>query len=452
MTQSEQHYNKMTRTPVGRLITTLSIPAIISMLITNIYNLADTYFVGSIGVSASGAVGIVFTLMSILQAIAFMLGQGSGSVISRLLAQKDVEKASHYASTGFFLAIIMGLHFTLIGIPLVKPLMRLLGSSETILPHAKAYAVYILAAAPMMIGSLVLNNMLRYEGKAFYGMIGLTTGGILNMIGDPILINVFHMGTAGAGLATAMSQTISFTLLLMFFIRHAQSKISIKYCLRSIAVLGDIITTGLPNLMRQGLTSISSGLLNHGAALYGDACVSAMAITNRCQFFMFSIALGIGQGFQPVAGFNYQAKKYDRVRKAYRFTLLGSLCMLLSFSVVGITFSRGLVSLFQKDPEVLRIGGLALKFASISLMFMPFNITSNMLFQSTGHKVPALLLAMFRGGMCFIPFILVLPHLIGLTGIQLSQPMADVLSAALSLPFSIAFFRKLPKTDMPDLA
>ncbi len=450
MTRSEQHYNKMTRTPISKLIISLSIPAVISMLITNIYNLADTYFVGELGVSASGAVGIVFTLMSILQAIAFMLGQGSGSVISRLLAQKDVEKASHYASTGFFLAIILGLHFTLIGIPLVRPLMKLLGSSKTILPYAKAYAVYILAAAPMMIGSLVLNNLLRYEGKAFYGMIGLTSGGLLNILGDYILINICGMGTGGAGLSTALSQTVSFVLLLVFYIRHAQSKISFKYCLRRISVVADIITTGLPNLMRQGLTSISSGLLNHAAAVYGDACVSAMAITNRCQFFMFSVALGIGQGFQPVVGFNYQAKKYARARKAYRFTLLGSLCVLVSFSVVGTAFSRGLVGMFQKDPEVLRIGARALMFSSISLMVLPFNITSNMLFQSTGHKVRALLLALFRGGMCFIPFILVLPRLFGLIGIQLSQPMADLLSAVLSLPFSIAFFRKLPKTDVPD--
>ena len=450
MTQSEQHYMKMTRTPISKLIVSLSVPTIISMLITNIYNLADTYFVGGIGVSASGAVGIVFTLMSIIQAIAFMLGHGSGSVISRLLAQKDAETASHYASTGFFLSLIVGLHFALIGIPLVTPLMRLLGSSETILPHAKAYAVFILAAAPMMMGSLVLNNMLRYEGKALYGMVGLTTGGILNIIGDPIFINVFGMGTAGAGLATALSQTVSFVLLLILYIRHCQSRLSLKYCFRRIRVLGDIITTGLPNLMRQGLSSISSGLLNHTAAMYGDACVSAMAITNRCQFFMFSVALGIGQGFQPVAGFNYQAKKYERVRRAFRFTLLGSLCVLVTFSVCGICFSGSLVSLFQSDYDVVRIGRIALRFSSISLMFMPFNITPNMLFQSTGHKLQAMLLALFRGGMCFIPVILVLPRLIGLAGIQLAQPIADIMAAALSLPFAIAFFKKMPKKDFAD--
>ena len=450
MTQSERHYIKMTRTPISKLIISLSVPTVISMLITNIYNLADTYFVGSIGVSASGAVGIVFTLMAILQAIGFMLGIGSGSVISRLLAKKDTQTASHYASTAFFLALLLGMHFVLIGIPLATPLMRLLGSSETILPHARAYAVCILAAAPVMLGSLVLNNLLRYEGKALYGMIGLTSGGLLNILGDAIFINGFGMGTFGAGLSTAISQTVSFVLLLIFFIRNAQSALSLKYCLRRISVLWDILTSGLPNLMRQGLTSISSGLLNHCAAMYGDACVSAMAITNRCQFFMFAIALGIGQGFQPVAGFNYQAGKYARVRKAFRFTLLGSMCVLVLFSACGVCFSGSLVRLFQKNPDVVEIGRVALRFSSISLLFMPFNITPNMMFQSIGHKTQALLLALFRGGMCFIPMILVLPRLFGLIGVQLSQPIADCLAAVLALPFTIAFFKKMPRQDYED--
>lgn len=447
MTQSEQYYKKMTQTPVEKLIISLSIPTIISMLISNIYNMADTYFVGTLGVSASGAVGVVFTLMSILQAIGFTLGHGAGSVISRLLAQKDVENASHYVSTSFFLALFMGLLLALFGIPMATPLMRLLGSTETILPFARDYGLYILLAAPVLIGSLVLNNVLRYEGKAFYGMIGLTLGGVLNIALDPIFIHGFKMGVAGAGLATALSQTIGFTVLLVMHFRHAQARISIRNVRLKGWLVGDIVTTGMPSMIRQGMTSISSGILNNCAGMYGDACVSAMAITGRCQFFMLSIALGIGQGFQPVSGFNFQAKKYARLRRAFRFTLLSGIAVLLVVCGMGCIFAPQLVGMFQNDSEVLRIGSLALRFASISLIFTPISIAPNMLFQSTGYKIRALFTACLRSGLCFIPMLLILPPMLGELGIQLSQPIADITSSLLTIPFAIHFFRNIPRED-----
>ena len=447
MTEAELHYRKMTETPVEKLVITLAVPTIISMLISNIYNLADTYFVGTLGVSASGAVGIVFTLMAILQAVGFMLGHGSGSVVSRLLADQDVDAASKYASTSFFLALGFGMLFILLGIPFVNPLMRLLGSTETILPYAAQYGFFILASAPMMIGSLVLNNVLRYEGKAFYAMIGLTTGGLLNIALDPVFIFIFKMGVAGAGLATGLSQTVSFIVLLAMYRRHAQTKISLKYFTPHAWVVGDIVTTGFPSLFRQGLSSISSGILNNAAGAFGDACVSAMAITGRCQFFMLSVALGIGQGFQPVAGFNYQARKYARLRRAFRFTLAAGIAVLVVLCSAGCVFAPQLVGIFQGDPEVRRIGGLALRFASISLMFMPLCITPNMLFQSAGQKGRALLLACMRSGICFIPLLLVLPPLLGILGVQLAQPCAEVLSGLISYPFAIHFFRRLPRED-----
>lgn len=447
MTQAEQHYIKMTQTPVEKLIASLAVPTIISMLISNIYNLADTYFVGSLGVSASGAVGIVFTLMNILQAIGFMLGHGSGSVISRLLADKDIDTASRYISSSFFMALGFGILFIILGIPMVNPLMRLLGSTETILPYARTYGYFILASAPMMIGSLVLNNVLRYEGKALYGMIGLSLGGILNIIGDPLLIYGFGMGIDGAGLATAASQTISFILLIILFRKHAQSRISIRR-FGSGRIIGDIITTGFPNLFRQGLTSISSSLVNHAAGVFGDACVSAMAITSRCVNFMNSIALGICQGFQPVAGFNYQAKKYLRLRQAFRFTLIVATIILTVFGCAGLIFAPQVIGLFQSDAQVIVIGAKALRFASISLMFAALSHVPSMMFQTAGQKKPALLLACLRGGLCLIPLILVLPKFMGLTGVQISQPAAELIASLISFPFAVAFFRKIPKEDM----
>ena len=448
MTQAELHYRKMTQTPVERLIVSLSVPTIISMLISNIYNLADTYFVGSLGVSASGAVGVVFTLMTVLQAIGFMLGHGAGSVISRLLAKQDADAASHYASTSFFLAIGVGALFLLLGIPLIDPLMRAMGSTDTILPYARNYGVYILAAAPMLIASLVLNNVLRYEGMAFYAMIGLSLGAILNMIGDPIFIYGLHMGVSGAGLSTALSQTLSFIVLLVLFQRHAQSRLSPRNFSANLHTIWDILSTGFPNLFRQGLMSVSSGVLNHCAGVYGDACVSAMAITARCQSFMLGIAIGVCQGFQPVAGFNYQAQKYARLRRAFRFTFLATVAILAALGCVGLIFAPQIVTRFQSDNEVLRIGSRALRLVSLGLVFSALNLSPSMLFQTCGLKGWALLLATLRGGLCFIPLLLILAPLLGVTGLQLAQPCADVLTGLISLPFALRFFRDLPRTDL----
>lgn len=448
MTQAEQHYKKMTSTPVEHLIVSLAIPTVISMLITNIYNLADTYFVGTLGVSASGAVGVVYTLMSVLQAIGFMLGHGAGSVISRLLALQDVERASRYSSISFYLALGFGAAVTLLGLPLINPLMRLMGSTETILPYARMYGLYILAAAPLMVSSLVLNNILRYEGKAFYGMIGLTLGGILNMIGDPIFIYLFHMDVAGAGLSTALSQAVSFVVLVVLFRHHAQSRLGLRNFRLDLHIIADILTTGFPNLFRQGLMSVSSGILNHCAGVYGDACVSAMAITSRCQNFMVSVAIGVCQGFQPVAGFNYQAQKYARLRRAFRFTMTVTLLVLALFGVGAFAFSSAIIGLFQRDAQVLRIGGTALRYCCIFLVFSAVNLSPSMLFQTCGYKGQALLLASLRGGLCFIPLVLILPSFLGMLGLQLAQPLGDLLTAIISLPFALRFFRELPRSDV----
>ena len=449
MTQSEAHYKRMTETPVEHLIITLAIPTILSMLITNVYNLADTYFVGTLGVSASGAVGVVFTLMTILQALGFMLGHGCGSVISRLLAERDVDTASRYISTSFYAALGLGGLLMAFGIPFITPLMRLLGSTKTILPYAREYGIYILISAPLLMASLVLNNVLRYEGKANYGAIGLTLGGVLNMIGDPILIYGFGMGVDGAGLSTAISQAISFTVLLVLFMHHAQCKIGIRYLRRTnLHIIADILTTGFPNLFRQGLMSVSSGILNHAAGVFGDACVSAMAITSRVTSFLVSVALGICQGFQPVAGFNYQVKKYARLRRAFRFTLTLNLIVLAATGCASFAFAPFIVSRFQSSPEVLEIGAPALRYANICLIFSAFNLAPSMLFQTCGLKGRALLLASLRGGVCFIPFILILPPIIGLAGIQIAQPLGDVLMACVSIPFTIHFFHHIPLEDV----
>lgn len=446
---ANQQYIRMTQTPVPRLILRLCIPTTISMLVTNLYNMADTAFVGTLGNSASGAVGIVFGFMSILQAVGFLFGQGAGSIVSRKLGARDREGASAVASTGFFLALGSGAVISVLGLLLLRPLVMLLGSTETIAPYAVAYIRFILLAAPLMVPSLLLNNLLRYEGKAALGMIGLLTGAVLNIFGDALFIFGFQMGVAGAGLATALSQTVSFFILLSMFLRgKTQSKLSVRRFSWSWSRIADIGETGLPSLLRQGLSSISTVLLNSLAgSCYGDAAVAAMSIVSRIIMFVFSAIVGIGQGFQPVSAFNYGAGNFRRVRQGYRFTLLLSQAVLTVLTIFLLLFSGSCIQLFRDDPEVIAIGTRALRLQGIALLFLPLSMVTEMLLQSTGQKLPASLLSALRSGLFFIPALLLLNHFRGLYGIQEAQPLAFVLSCFTACFFALGFFRTLPKED-----
>lgn len=448
MQQENTQYRKMTETPVPKLIIMLGIPTTISMLVTNIYNMADTYFVGKLGTSASGAVGIVFGLMAIIQAFGFMFGHGAGSIISRRLGAKDVESASRFASTSFFCSLAAGSLIAVSGFLFLEPLVRLLGSTDTILPYAKTYAGFILAAAPFMASSCVLNNILRYEGRAVFAMVGLTTGSILNIFGDWLLMEKVGLGIEGAGIATAVSQTVSFFILLRMFLHgKTQSRISVKNLTREISDIALICKTGFPSLMRQGLSSISTMVLNGQAGLYGDAAVAAMSIVNRICFFLFSIGLGIGQGFQPVAAFNYGAKKYDRVRKGFFFTLGAGEVLLGSMAVIGMLVPGQLVAFFRNDPEVIAIGSVALTAQLIALFFQPLSICANMMFQSIGENKTATFLSMLRSGLYFVPVILLLSQMSGLFGIEIAQTVADILAFFTALPFTIGFLRRLKQKN-----
>ncbi len=441
-------YEKMTQTPVSKLVIMLGIPTTISMLVTNIYNMADTYFVSSLGNSASGAVGIVFGLMAIIQAFGFMLGHGAGSIIARRLGNQDEESARVTASLSFFTALLLGTVIGVLGLIFIDPLMLLLGSTDTILPYAREYGRYILLAAPIMMASFVLNNILRYEGKANLAMIGLVTGGLLNMIGDPVFIIGFDMGIAGAGLSTALSQCISFMILLSMFLRgKTQTKIAISSITKNPLGITDVVKTGFPSLLRQGLNSISTMVLNGLAGGYGDAAVAAMSIVNRLCFFIFAVGLGIGQGFQPVAGFNYGAKKYSRVKKAFFFTWGAGEVLLGSLAVIAFFISGNLVGIFRDDVQVIEIGTQALRFQLVALFFQPATICASMLFQSIGENKLATFFSLLRSGLFFIPTLIILEASIGLTGIQMSQTVADVLAFMVAVPLVLRYIRRLPADE-----
>ena len=439
-------FDMMTQKQIPSLIIKLGIPTMISMFVTTLYNMADSYFVGQINTSASGATSVVLGLMAILQAMGFMFGHGSGSIISRNLGQKDIDSARRYSATGFYSALFIGFIILIFGSLLLTPLMILLGSTPTILPYARTYAMCILCAAPALVSSCVMNNILRYEGRAFFAMIGLTSGGIVNIFLDALFMQKMNMGILGAGLATAISQYLSwFILLSMFLLKKTQTSLSFKYAKFDIKTLGNIITTGLPSLARQGLASISTMVLNNAAGVYGDAAIAAMGIANKVSMFIFSAALGIGQGFQPVAGFNFGAKKYKRVRQGFFFTLVfGSI--LLGIASVFVYYNAGFfIQSFRDDPNVITIGIPTLHAQCIGLFFVPFQVCSNMMFQSIGYKFNATFLSSLRNGLCFIPVLLLASIFLGLPGIQVSQAVADVLTCLACIPFTVSFFRKISR-------
>ena len=442
------HYEKMTESKIELLIVRMAIPTIISMLVTNIYNMADTAFVGKLGTSASGAVGIVFGFMTILQAIGFLFGQGAGSIIARKLGAKDTDAASKTASTGLFFAVIFCTivsAFCFIGL---DQLVILLGSTKTIAPYAKSYISYIIFASPFVVASFCMNNILRFEGKAFLGMIGLTTGAVLNIIGDPILMFGLNMGIAGAGLSTCISQIISFGILLTMFLRgKTQCKLSPKNLCFDIRFFIDIVATGLPSLLRQGLNSLVVIVLNMEAAVYGDEAIAAMSIVSRIVFFVFSIALGIGQGFQPVSGFNFGAHKYQRVRKAYRFSLLFGECAIVLLSAIVFIQSGDVIRIFRDDTSVINIGTRALRLQLISLIFQPYCVVTEMILQSTGKKLQASILSSLKSGIIFIPILIVLANLRGLSGIQEAQPLANIVVLIPTIYYATTFFKQMPKED-----
>ena len=439
----------MTETTVPRLIWRLAIPTIISMLVSSIYNTADTFFVSQLGTSAAGAVGVVFSVMAIIQAIGFTIGMGAGNILSRQLGAKEDEAATITASTGFAFALVLSLLLSIFGIAFQKDLMRLLGATETILPYAEAYAEYIFLGCPVMCLSFVMNNYLRAEGKAMYGMIGITIGGVLNIFLDPIFIFTLGFGTAGAAMATALSQLISFCILLSFFLRGKSSvRISLMKVSRDIKLYLKIVLIGLPTLMRQGLASIASVALNVAAAAFGDAAVAAMSITGRIMMFAFSAMLGFGQGFQPVSSFNYGAKRFDRVRLATKYTAFVGTILMLCVSALCIILAPAIMKAFRKDDlEVIAIGVYALRAQALLLPLTGIVTATNMGLQSTGNAVPATVLAMARQGIFFIPLILILPGFAGLKGVALSQPISDGLTFIIALFFFASFLRMLKKKE-----
>ena len=430
----EEKYRQMIETPVNRLIPRLAVPTIISMLVTSIYNMADTFFVSQLSTSASGAVGVMFSAMSMIQAIGFTLGMGSGNHISRSLGNRDEERAGVFAATAFYTAAIIGVGILAVGTLFSRQLVFFLGATETIAPYAQDYARYILIGAPFMMTSFVMNNILRSQGNAVFAMVGITVGGILNMILDPLLIFGLDLGISGAAIATMVSQIISFCILLyQCNARPDCIKIQLSKFRPSGKVYGEILHAGLPSFCRQGLASAAAVILNFAAGPYGDAAIAAMSIVTRFMMFINSSLIGFGQGFQPVCGFNFGAERYDRVLEAFWFCVKVAVIMLTVFGIVSFGISRPIITAFRReDLQVIEIGTLALRLQLLTMPFQAWVIMVNMLTQSIGYGFRASLVAMGRQGLFLIPALLILPKLFGILGLQMAQPIADMLTFVLA--------------------
>lgn len=446
--KKQDQYYEMANAPISKIIPKLAVPTIISMLVTSIYNMADTFFVSQLGTSASGAVGIIFSAMAIIQALAFMIGMGTGNFIARMIGAGNRKLAEELASIAFFTGFGVGLVIAVIGNANIGQLVRMLGSTETIAPYAEAYASYIFVAAPFMICSFIMNNLLRFQGKALFAMVGITTGGVLNMVLDPIFIFGLDMGTAGAALATGLSQFISFCILL-FMCNSREECISIhpKKFKPTLAIYGEIIHGGLPSLGRQGIASIATIIMNTMAQPYGDAAIAAMSIVNRFMMFVGSAMIGFGQGYQPVCSYCFGARLYDRVKKACVYCVKVSTIFLLAVSVIGLIFSGNIIQMFRKDDlEVIRIGTLALR---LQLLTMPLQglvvMGGNMTPQSIGYGIRATIVSTARQGWLLIPILLCTVPVFGVLGIQMAQPIADVGTFILAAVVTKGIFKDLDR-------
>lgn len=458
-TSTEKKYRTMTEEPVNKLIWKLAVPTIIAMMVTAAYNMADTFFVGRIGTEATAGVGLILPVMTIIQALGFFFGQGSGNFISRALGAKDLEHAEKMASTGGVSAAIAGVLFTVLGLVFRSGLLTVLGAREGLvdsrtIAYAEDYLILILCGAPFMCLSCVLNNQLRFQGNAVFAMVGLVSGAVLNCVLDPLFIFALKLEVVGAALATAISQAISCTVLYIGTLRSDSLKIRLRNFVPNLYYLKNICKGGFPSLCRQALSSLATLCLNSAAGSavvpeLAEEAIAAFSIVSKLMLLAVSGVLGFGQGFQPICGFNYGAKRYDRVWDSYSYCVkIGSL-FLAVLSALGYAFAPRLIAVFRDDPDVVAFGTIALRYQCITFTLMAFVTLTNMMYQNMGRVWGATLLAAARQGLMFIPTVLILPRLFSesVQGVYLAQPVSDIFAFIIALPMAVKVYKEFKKVD-----
>ncbi len=448
MHKGKNNYTFLTEEPIHKVVITMAVPTIISMLVTSLYNIADTYFVGQINTQATAAVGIVFSVMFFIQAFGFFFGHGSGNYISRELGAKRHHNAVRMASTGFYFSFLFGLCIMAAGLVFLKPLSVLLGSTPTILPYTEKYLGIVLLGAPFLTSSLTLNNQMRLQGNATYAMYGIVVGAAMNVALDPILIFGFDMGITGAAIATVVGQVVSFLILFYMARRGENIGIYFRNFAPSWQALKEIFLGGSPSLSRQGLACLATMSLNIAAGYYGDETIAAMSIVTRISMLVLATVIGLGQGFQPLCGFCYGAKLYDRLQEAYKFTVKMGTAFLIVCTLIGWLFSGSIIGLFRNDAQVISIGVVALRWQLCTYPFNAFIVASNMLAQTCRKPWRANFLAAARQGLFFIPLIFILPKFFGLLGVEMCQAVSDTLSFLATIPIMVYTFKEFNREQM----
>lgn len=441
----QDNYTFITHAPVHKVIMSMAVPTIVSMLVTSIYGMVDTYYVGKINTQSTAAVGISFSVMTIIQAIGFFFGHGSGNYISRCLGSKDTDKAAGMAATGLIYSFSFGLLVAIAGLVFLKDICLFLGSTETILPYSERYLGIILAGAPFMTSSFTLNNQMRFQGNARYAMYGILSGVVLNVVLAPILIFYFCLGITGAALATLVSQTMSFFILLNMTHHSGNIAISLKNYSPSGKLIKEILAGGTPSLSRQGLASIATIMLNISAGAYGDAAIAGMSIVTRISNFVYAGIVGLGQGFQPLCGFCYGARLYDRIHEGYMFCVKIGTVFFVMLTIIGFLFTSPIISEFRDDPHVIAVGCAAFRWQLIAYPLIAVIILTNMLSQTARKPIRANIVAAARSGLFFIPAVIILPKFFGLEGVEMSQAVSDACSFLLSVPVAWSVFRDMKK-------
>lgn len=441
------NYTFLTQAPIPQVIGTMAVPTIISMLVSNMYNIVDSYFVGQINTQATAAVGIVASLQFMIQAFSFFFGNGTGNFISRELGRKRHKQARIMASTGFFYTLVTALLILAAGEIWLEELAVILGSTPTIQPYTETYMSIILLGTPFIMCSFCINNQMRFEGYAKYSMYGIVSGAVLNCVLDPLLIFGLNMGLAGAAWATVIGQAVGF----MVMWRMSRMRGAIHYSWRRISLdksyIKEILAGGTPSISRQGLACLAVIMLNHSAGMFGDAAIAAMSIVNRVTMFINSVIIGLGQGFQPMCGFCYGAAVYRRVKQGFWFCVRIGVGFHLFWTVILFIFSAQTIALFRDDPHVIAIGVNALRFQAATYILSSFMMMSNMMMQTCRMPWKANFVAAARQGLFFIPLVLILPRWLGLTGLEMTQAVSDVLSTLCTIPITWHTFRQMTKAE-----
>lgn len=452
MLSDTEKRQRMLNEPVQLLVCKMAVPTIISMLVSALYNMADTYFVGQLDTVATAAVGLALPLMNVIQAIGFFFGHGSGNYMSRKLGEGDGDASAKMADTAVLLSIICGALLTAAGVVFLGPLVRLLGATPLLMQDGREYVSILLFGVPFIMASFTMNNQLRFQGRAYLGMIGMAGGSVVNVALDPLFIYALDMGVAGAALATVISQIASFFALAAISGRIPLRKPRLSF---SKEMIGAVLRFGTPSLFRQSMIGIAAVCMNNVAKGFGEPVIAAITVVNKITMVGASIVIGFGQGFQPVCGFNSGAGRHDRVYRTFAFCVKASTAFITVFGAVVFAFSEQLIAVFRDDPAVVAAGIPMLKFQCVTGVFQGVIIMTNMIMQNLGKTVQSSILALARQGLFFIPLVYILPAAFGLTGLQITQSCADLLTGLVTLPMTVYTLRMLKRLmgkTPPDIA